>query len=342
MSAPAPDSAKSRDLLRRYLLDTASPRDRARVDGWLAEDPTWREALDSERAALDLLGALSDQDPSRNLTDAVLRAVEADAEPEVRGFWSFGTSAAFATVLVIVAAAVILPGLNRAKEVNHAAAASNAMKQFGLIFKVYASENNGWWPPVSPYPEVWAPDYSVLYPDFMGAMELVVHPELPDAEALANQVRAAMQQDPPDWETIARISAKGFTYLPWGFDPNDSKPLATLAARDWSAEGWQEARVSTAVKITTPADEFYQVPRLREGMERFLITDLNNMTGAENTGPSVFITLIETNAVIAKKKNPGEAIALYADGRLERHLYERTGAPRSPAERSIRAFAPGE
>ncbi|MDX9976097.1 MAG: hypothetical protein RBU21_24175, partial [FCB group bacterium] len=49
-------------------------------------------------------------------------------------------------VLVAALAAIVLPALSRAREASDRASCQNNLKQWGAIFKMYASENSGYYP----------------------------------------------------------------------------------------------------------------------------------------------------------------------------------------------------
>ncbi len=56
-------------------------------------------------------------------------------------------------LLVVIAiigilAAILLPALSRAREAARRSSCASNLKQFGIVFKMYANEHNGKWPPI--------------------------------------------------------------------------------------------------------------------------------------------------------------------------------------------------
>jgi prepilin-type processing-associated H-X9-DG protein len=64
-------------------------------------------------------------------------------------------------------AAVMLPALARAREAVHTASCQNNLKQMGLVFIMYAGDNNGVWPELSREDGRLMMDTAVVYPDYM-------------------------------------------------------------------------------------------------------------------------------------------------------------------------------
>jgi hypothetical protein len=120
---------------------------------------------------------------------------------------------------------------------------AQALKQLGLVFKIYAGENEGLYPPLSPERGVFKPDLGALLPHFLSDPELIQllepygQPEviylghaLGDTEQALAFLEAYEQVEPPLWQ------------------------------KDLEVNG-HDSRVFHA---------------LREGIERFFITDINN------------------------------------------------------------------
>ena len=81
--------------------------------------------------------------------------------------------------LVLVLVAIALPFLSRAREAARSSSCMNNLKQMGLVFKMYANEHREYWPPLSPYRENWKADASVLYPEYLTDLQVLVCPSSP-------------------------------------------------------------------------------------------------------------------------------------------------------------------
>ena len=92
-------------------------------------------------------------------------------------------------LLVVIAiigilAAILLPALARARESARRSSCANNLKQFGVIFKMYANEAGGKFPPLQMIDK--APDYKVdvaaapecraIYPEYLTDVNIVVCP----------------------------------------------------------------------------------------------------------------------------------------------------------------------
>jgi len=83
-------------------------------------------------------------------------------------------------LLVGILGAVLLPVLGRAREASRRASCQNNLKQMGLIFKMYANESKGEvFPPLSLYRDNWMADATVLYPEYLTDLNVLVCPASP-------------------------------------------------------------------------------------------------------------------------------------------------------------------
>jgi prepilin-type N-terminal cleavage/methylation domain-containing protein/prepilin-type processing-associated H-X9-DG protein len=90
--------------------------------------------------------------------------------------------------IISILSAVLLPALGRAREAAWRASCQNNLKQWGVIFHMYAGENNGAWPPAAPFciertpgeadplPAFMSPDPAALTADYLTDMGIATCP----------------------------------------------------------------------------------------------------------------------------------------------------------------------
>jgi prepilin-type N-terminal cleavage/methylation domain-containing protein/prepilin-type processing-associated H-X9-DG protein len=306
--------------------------------------------------------------------------------------------------IIAILAAILLPALARAREAARRASCQSNLKQWGVILKMYSSENNGKYPPA---PSIQANglqqalESEVLYPDYWNDPAIAVCPSdsRADIDFAANRGHRygdfGFEEDyPAQIERLGQEVARGETdevclrfylnvtpsyrfatyavrtnsqwtdvimgmdnaqrwsnapannnYVQRGrvladsekvgceeapiadfqdrFDrdmPADSKGMAWRPGM-WDAFGWDDDGVTSLV------DRGYQ--RLREGIGRFFITDINN-PGASTQGDSTIILASDNFVTLNKGLDdvtggmplmfnhvPGGANVLYMDGHVE-------------------------
>ncbi|HQL93888.1 MAG TPA: DUF1559 domain-containing protein [Candidatus Hydrogenedentes bacterium] len=311
--------------------------------------------------------------------------------------------------IIAILAAMLLPALARAREAARRASCASNLKQFGVIFKMYASEHRGVFPPsalngryvaVGDNPDapgssrdLWAlPDGVAVYPEYLTDITLFFCPSSPkffpedhvgprgwkwytDGQTLGvappqgsfsplclndeqSYVYAAwMAEDPDVWASMT-LAADCKLNMDAGLgnevSRNEGRRILEedidLAALDparmktWCQSRCLEVTVSPYLADGTPAWEAYTlrgngggqtIYRLREGVERFLITDINN-AGASAKGQSEVPVMWDATQGLRKDGNgqfnhiPGGANALYMDGHVEFIRYPSESIPCSP------------
>jgi len=312
-------------------------------------------------------------------------------------------------LLVVIAiigilAAILLPALARAREAARRASCANNLKQWGIIFKMYANESNGKFPPnqtsashIDDWMDGWMleiPDGPALYPEYWTDVRIAFCPS-----ATTYMYMFTNLDDVIDCTIAADGLPRGAFCIgkPWdfwsiddprppgGLDPGKFFPAGGYWYCGWAGaehvdvwntfQGWRDteygfelvdsdantanidmASYSASKANVYPQSEFPagfqdyvypQVPigngrvvggtiyRLREGVERFLVSDIDN-PAATAMGQSDIPVMWDWAALdwgsFATTFNhvPGGGNVLYMDGHVKYLRYPSEAAPLHP------------
>lgn len=272
--------------------------------------------------------------------------------------------------IIGILSSMLLPALSRAREAARRASCQNNLRQMGLVYKMYANESNGMFPPLEFELEcndrgcfAWAPLFDRVYPEYLTDAGLLFCPsdsvDSLDDHVTEDGTLTLLNKVAGNRQEGVEAADASYTYVPWVLDQCEDgspqlplDPLRSMAevigmntipdefttgpaqllltTRDMMMSSMPYGAALDKAGFLAEADRDRDVPegygnggsetvyRLREGIERFLTTDINDPASSAKSQSDIFVMWdnIATDGVWFNHI-PGGSNVLYMDGHVE-------------------------
>ncbi len=261
--------------------------------------------------------------------------------------------------IIGILAAILLPALARARQAARRAACANNLRQMGLMLRMYSNEHQDRYPHMKitscpgahrypnrgyehralPFQQIF--DIDAVYPDYLTDLDVLISPSW-QGGATALETWDEGHTTAHEWEDIignmrntgrvepCSVIGEPYIYIGWAVSDgmlqtdHDFHHFEENLEHLWHDMEHHPHRVDQDWRLHEgPIGGHSSVPRLRDGIERFFITDINNPASGAQAQSELPIVW---SGIAHEPKHfvhvPGGVNVLFLDGHVEYMRYD--------------------
>lgn len=243
--------------------------------------------------------------------------------------------------IISILASMLMPALVRARESARRASCINNLRQVGMSLMMYSDESNGHYPRLgaresescgerlicesSQQYELFVFEGRAVYPEYLPDVEVLVCPS--DMDGTTRYDDGVWSPPPPDEGMLppnyidpCLLTPLSYLYVPWVIRLDWMLDEATFDLDESFSEGLVGAAYGRGEGDWRFEDEDghnIMVPYMRQGVSRFLITDINNPAWG-HLSESRIPVMFDMVSIIPERFNhiPGGGNVMYMDGHV--------------------------